>query len=307
MHGWMAPTDIDWFTFLASQPALEEVNFWTPSSHFTFRAEPGTPFLFKLKAPHSAVAGFGLFQRYDALPEWLAWEVFGLANGAPSFAAMKARLDKIRQRNNMRGGESLDQIGCITLARPVFLQPAQWTRQPADWPSRNLRPMRYDLSLGEGRRVWDACQVSAAAPGVTSAVREPGERWGEPALLRPRLGQAAFRLAVTDAYERACAATGEHSLPALEAAHIVPFAEDGPHEVSNGLLLRSDVHRLFDRGYVSVDANYRLLVSDRLRDHFKNGKSYFPMRDQPIHVPQLVADRPDPELLRWHREQRFLG
>ena len=78
MQGWMAPTDIDWFTFLASQPALEEVNFWTPSSHFAFRAQPGTPFLFKLKAPHSAIAGYGLFQRYDRLPEWLAWEAFGV-------------------------------------------------------------------------------------------------------------------------------------------------------------------------------------------------------------------------------------
>lgn len=304
MQGWLAPTDPDWFTFLAAQPPLQEVNFWTPSSYFTFRAAPGTPFLFKLKAPHSAVAGYGLFQRYDALPEWLAWEAFGVANGAPSFAAMKARLDKIRQRNNMQGGESLDQIGCITLANPVFLAPEVWTPQPADWPSRNLRPMQYDLSQGEGKRVWDACLLFGPPSGI---VRETPERWGEPVLVRPRLGQASFRLAVTDAYDRACAATGEHSLPVLEAAHIVPFAESGPHEVSNGLLLRSDLHRLFDRGYVSVDDNYRLMVSDRLRDHFKNGKSYFPMRDQVIHVPQVVANRPDPELLRWHREQRFLG
>jgi putative restriction endonuclease len=307
MQGWMAPTDIDWFTFLASQPALEEVNFWTPSSHFTFRAQPGTPFLFKLKAPHSAVAGYGLFQRYDRLPEWLAWEAFGVANGAPSFAAMKARLDKIRQRNNMQGGESLDQIGCITLSNPVFLPRDMWTPQPADWPSRNLRPMQYDLSQGEGQRVWEACQRFGLSTPMVAAAREIPDRWGDPVLVRPRLGQAAFRLAVTEAYGRACAATGEHSLPALEAAHIMPFTEDGPHEVANGLLLRSDVHRLFDRGYVSVDSDHRLLVSDRLRDHFQNGKSYFPMRGQPIYVPNVLADRPDPVLLRWHREHRFLG
>jgi hypothetical protein len=106
MQGWLAPTDIDWFSFLASQPPLEEVNFWTPSSYFTFRAPRGTPFLFKLKAPHSAIAGYGLFQQYDPLPEWLAWEAFGIANGAPSFAAMKARLDMIQQRNNMQGGKA---------------------------------------------------------------------------------------------------------------------------------------------------------------------------------------------------------
>jgi putative restriction endonuclease len=304
MQGWIAPTDIDWLRFLALQPALEEVNFWTPSSFFTFRAQPGTPFLFKLKAPHSSVAGYGLFQRYDPLPEWLAWEAFGVANGAPSFGAMKARLDRIRQRNNMQGGESLDQIGCITLASPVFLPREAWTPQPTDWPSRNLRPMQYDLSNGEGKRVWDACLMFGTP---ASTARETPERWGDPMLVRPRLGQAAFRLAVTEAYSRACAATDEHSLPALEAAHIVPFTEDGPHDVSNGLLLRSDLHRLFDRGYLSVDADNRLLVSDRLRDHFKNGKSYYPLRGRSLRVPEGTANQPDPERLRWHREHHFLG
>lgn len=305
MTGWLAPTDPDWFEFLASRPMLEEVNFWTPSSYFTFRAAPGTPFLFKLKAPHSAVAGYGLFQRYDALPEWLAWEAFGEANGAPSFAAMKARLDKIRQRNNMQGGQSLDQIGCITLANPVFLPQGMWVPQPADWPSRNLRPMQYDLAQGEGARVWQACAVATQSRPM--AVTEEAPRWGDPTLVRPRLGQAAFRLAVTEAYERACAATREHSLPALEAAHIVPFAEAGPHDVSNGLLLRSDLHRLFDRGYISVDENYRLLVSDRLRDHFSNGKSYYPLQGQAIALPSAVSQRPDPALIRWHNEHRYLG
>jgi putative restriction endonuclease len=50
-----------------------------------------------------------------------------------------------------------------------------------------------------------------------------------------------------EAYERACALTGEHSLPALEAAHIIPFALCGPHDVQNGLLLRADLHGLLDR------------------------------------------------------------
>lgn len=77
------------------------------------------------------------------------------------------------------------------------------------------------------------------------------ERYGKPIEIRPRLGQGGFRLAVTDAYGRACAVTQEHSLPVLEAAHIRPCGNGGAHEVQNGLLLRSDLHRLFDRGYVT--------------------------------------------------------
>jgi len=53
---------------------------------------------------------------------------------------------------------------------------------------------------------------------------------------------------VTDAYTRRCAITGEKTLPALQAGHIRPHAKSGPHEIRNGLLLRSDLHNLFDLG-----------------------------------------------------------
>ncbi len=98
-------------------------------------------------------------------------------------------------------------------------------------------------------------------PRDVLVVREERARYGEPVLMRPRLGQAAFRVAITYAYERACAVTHEHSLPVLEAAHIVPYAQGGVHEVSNGLLLRSDLHRLFDLGYVTVTPELHLEVS----------------------------------------------
>ena len=73
-----------------------------------------------------------------------------------------------------------------------------------------------------------------------------GAPHGAPTLVRPRLGQGAFRLAVTDAYERRCAVTDEKTLPILDAAHIRAFSAGGEHDVGNGLLLRTDIHRLFD-------------------------------------------------------------
>jgi putative restriction endonuclease len=81
------------------------------------------------------------------------------------------------------------------------------------------------------------------------------ERYGTPQLVAPRLGQGAFRVAVIEAYGRACAVTGEHSLPALDAAHIRSYDQEGPHEVRNGILLRADLHRLFDKGYLTVTPN----------------------------------------------------
>ena len=112
-------------------------------------------------------------------------------------------------------------------------------------------------------------------------------------------------MAVTGAYGNACAVAHEHSLPALEAAHIRPYSEGGKHEVRNGLLLRSDLHRLFDTGYLTVTPSHRLEVSPRLREHFSNGRSYYPLHGSNVELPKRNDDRADPDLLRWHNEHVF--
>lgn len=100
--------------------------------------------------------------------------------------------------------------------------------------------------------------------------------------------------------------TEEHSLPALEAAHIKPYGESGPHEVFNGLLLRSDVHRLFDRGYITVTPDYRIEVSRRLREELENGRSYYPFHGRRLHhLPLNPADQPSKEFLVWHNENIY--
>ncbi len=134
-----------------------------------------------------------------------------------------------------------------------------------------------------------------------------GERVGTPQLVEPRLGQGAFRVAVADAYGRACAVTGEHTLPALEAAHIQRYSMGGEHRVSNGILLRADIHRLLDHGYVTITPDYVFRVSRRIEEVFKNGRFYQPFRDQPIHKPNHPGDRPDRLLLEEHNDTVFLG
>jgi len=113
MEGWVAVTHHGWFDFLSRRKTWEEVNFWTPSDHYAFNGTPGTPFLFKLKAPRNAIGGFGFFSRFDRLPEWLAWECFREGNGAPTLEDMQSRLTDIRLRNHMAARAGLIQIGCI--------------------------------------------------------------------------------------------------------------------------------------------------------------------------------------------------
>lgn len=310
--GTIAPTDYGWYSFLSRRRHWDEVNFWTPSTYFAFAAPEYSPFLFKLKAPHNAVAGFGYFARYAPLPDWLAWDCFGEGNGCASLDQLQARLQAIRRGFRYVGSEPMPQIGCIVVVDAVFFQPDEWVRQPSDWPARSLRATRCDVEEGEGQRVWEECLervfVWERLRGANSLTIEEGEAtYGAPTIITPRLGQGASRVAVTQAFHRACAATREHSLPALEAAHIRPIAREGHHQVRNGLLLRADLHRLFDQGYLTVTDDHAIEVSRRLRVDYQNGRSYYPLHGVRISVPDDPLERPDAGLLTWHNEKVFLA
>lgn len=313
MIGTIAITDEGWYSFLEARPALTEVNFWTPSARRAFRALQFSPFLFKLRAPFNAVCGFAYFAHFSPLPDWLAWQLFDAGNGCPSFADMHDRIAHIRERIRYDEATGSDEIGCIQLVSPVFFPKEHWIPQPTDWKPRTQTAVKYDLSTGEGLRVWEAClnhvkslPVPTAATGFFLATESPA-RYGDPRLIEPRLGQGSFRSVVLDAYGRACAVTAEHSLPALEAAHIQSYSDDGPHDIRNGLLLRADLHRLFDTGYVTVTPDLRFEVSRRLRTEFKNGKSYYPFHGARVQVPQIASHQPDRSFLTWHNERRFRG
>jgi putative restriction endonuclease len=81
--------------------------------------------------------------------------------------------------------------------------------------------------------------------------------------------------------------------------------DHGAHRVDNGLLLRSDVHTLFDLGYLTITTDYRLNVSRRLRDDFDNGEQYCRLNQMPIWVPKHKEDRPNREFLEWHADTKF--
>ena len=311
MNGTVAVTDYGWYGFLAGR-VLAEVNFWTPSDRRPFHAPEFSPFFFKLKAPHRAIAGFGYFARWSSLPDWLAWETFGEGNGCATFADMQARIGVIRQRIRYVAEADVANIGCILIVQPTFFTPDQWITQPADWRDRTVSAKAYDLTKGEGQRIWQQCLERADAPISASvglpAVTGPGvRRYGTPQVILPRLGQGTFRISVMDAYDRACAGTSEHSLPVLEAVHIREYAREGPHEVRNGILFRADLHRLFDKGYVTVTPEHRIEVSSRLKSDFHNGKSYYPMHGQHLRLPKDPVLHPAAEFLSWHNERVYKG
>ncbi len=297
-------TDWDWFSQLRNLESLDEVNFWQPSPH-PFRAlAPGEPFLFKLHSPRHRIVGVGFFARHVTLPVSVAWEAFGLKNGALSLIEMRRRVEKYR---GVASATVDYEIGCIMLEQPAFFEDGDWIDVP-DWKMNIQTGRGYRLDEQPGLALWQRVQGLLAIGRPVTGVAEPvGPRYGPPVFTFPRLGQGSFQAAIIDAYARRCAITGERVLPVLEAAHIKSYGEGGEHRIDNGLLLRRDLHALFDRGYMTVSPDLEVIVSKRLKDEFHNGEEYLAMTGHRLRAPARHSDKPNPEFLNWHNQHRFVA
>ena len=303
IKAYVGVTDRKWFDLLRSQPGIDEVNFWQPSGGRNFKAiRPGELFLFKLHRPDDFIVGGGIFAHFSLLPISLAWEAFQNGNGALDLFEMRTRVEKYRRVPPSAHDDYT--IGCILLEQPFFLPREQWIPIPQDWSPNIVQGKTYDLTVEPGRTIWTKLQMHQEST-TSSVVRETEAAFGEPVLVQPRLGQGAFRILITDGYERRCAFTGERTLPALDAAHIRPFSDIKQHRLDNGLLLRKDLHALFDRGYVTVTPKLHIEVSKRIKEEFENGREYYRLHGQEMRPPAARHMYPASESLAWHNEKVF--
>lgn len=120
-------------------------------------------------------------------------------------------------------------------------------------------------------------------------------------LVRQRQGQAGFRRVLLDAYSRQCAVSAYEAEEALEAAHIVAYRGPVTNHPTNGLLLRADLHSLFDLGLIAFDEGTRLLMHGDLRT-----TSYRTYAGRVLQLPSQDGLRPSREALREQRRQSGL-
>lgn len=309
MKIYLGVTDNNWYNYLSKiQP--EDINFWQPGGNANFKVlEPGAPFLFKLKSPINKIGGVGFFSSQTFLPINIAWDVFEERNGCESFDRLKQMILQYRtDKENLN-----PTIGCIVLTNPVFFKQEDWLDVPSNWSGSIVQGKSYDTNESIGAELWKRAELllnkylgDTHEGEKSQLILEDTEmpRYGNSILRKVRLGQGAFRVLVTDAYSRRCSITGEKTLPVLEAAHIKPYSKSGPHFISNGLLLRSDLHKLFDSNYITITKDFKIEVSKRIKEEFENGREYYQYHGKDLNfLPQNHRDKPNELYIEWHNSQ----
>ena len=299
-------TDSSWAQFLINRPNVTEVNFWQPGGGRIFRAlQPGEPFLFKSKwNDGNQLIGGGYFEGFVKMKVSEAWDFFGEGNGVSSLEEMLRLIGLYRLINQADDPE----IGCILLNDVHFVDDALRVDAPSDFTKTIVSGKKY--KNGAHSVIDLFVQNLTAAVGLstitnTQPLHVSGPVFGTPRLVRPRLGQGGFKFFVREAYGCRCAISGHKIIPTLQAAHILPVSKNGENRIDNGLLLRSDIHTLFDQGYLGVTPDFVLQVSPRIRSEFGNGEEFYSRQGSSITTPQLQTDKPNQKFLEWHMDTVF--
>jgi hypothetical protein len=159
--------------------------------------------------------------------------------------------------------------------------------------------VRSNTADEDGRHGAELKKISAALDEVETfnPKDQRDERTRRLAQIAHRRGQAGFRRKLLLAYNGQCAITRCDAKPALEAAHILPYVGGKSNFVSNGILLRSDLHTLFDLDLIGIHPGKRKVVLARsLR-----GTSYDKFAGKEIALPDDVSKQPNTVALkrRW--------
>lgn len=174
-----------------------------------------------------------------------------------------------------------------TKTQPI---PAAWMR--AGWKKSNHD---FDQQYVELRRVVPLEAITLADDVGDDGLDNENRQFVN---IKTRRGQADFRNRLRRAYGGTCAITGSTVTPLLEAAHIVPHALKTDYATSNGLLLRADIHTLFDLHLIAIDADGRVAVSRTLE-----GTEYAQYHGRCfVAFPVASDDQPSTDELKRHHD-----
>ncbi len=293
------------------KPSPEEVSFWHPSGKPPFSQETSL-FLFKLHSPNHYIVGGGVFGGSVKLPLSLLWDAFGQKNGRENFSDLQSIITSYRDKHK-RTYHPNPEIASSIILEPFFWQKQDWIDISHLWKRGLVQGKFFNTENPEENLILQKVQDRLAKNCINEESPKSSEmsgiynntelelRYGKGYLMRPRIGQGLFRVSVINAYQKRCSVTGEKTLPVLEAAHIKPYSLFGPHATNNGLLLRADLHKLFDNHYITITPDLYVEVSSRIKEEYDNGREYYQMHGKKLMIiPEKDSDKPSQEYLEWH-------
>ncbi|MCR8982760.1 HNH endonuclease [Brevibacillus laterosporus] len=293
----IAPTDLKWFDVLKSELLPMEINFWTPTPWNIRRLREGDQLYFLLKSPIRKIGGYGFYKDYQNLTPKEAWKKFGKGNGVLNYTELISRCNKYIGKNSAR--KSLNNnstIGCIILTNPVFLDEAEYFKPEEiglEFPKQVVKLKYFDDTTIEKQPVYRNKE------SVFSIIKEEKSNYFL-SKSKERIGQSRFRQNVMKAYGYKCAVTGETCSEVLQAAHIQPYINENSNHIQNGIVLRADIHRLFDSGMITINREHIVTVSSLLIN-----SDYFKLNGKKIYLPEKSEDYPSIEALKLHNSNVF--
>jgi hypothetical protein len=164
---------------------------------------------------------------------------------------------------------------------------------------RKLQMLGFQMVSGSsGDEIASALDPTAADdepfnPANATDARDAVER-----AIKVRRGQQFFRSSLLRAYTQSCAITGCKVLAVLEAAHITPYLGPETNHITNGILLRSDLHTLWDSHLVYINPKtFHVVVHSSLRS-----SEYGSFHNRPCNSPKREDRKPSILALKQHME-----
>ena len=249
----IANTEIKWADFLKENGLTSNVNFWTPTDWKVSGLKKGARLYFMLKSPIRKIGGYGTFIEYKTMSVYDAWDKFGIRNGCDSLLELERRLTEYKSK------VTLSTIGCIVLEDLCFYDtPIDPASVGVIFPKEVVKLKYYNYTIDP---FWSYEAVTYTSPFslVASTSKKKTSH-----LSTMREGQAQFKLDVSRAYDYKCCISGEKTPELLQAAHIQAYISKESNHIQNGLLLRIDLHKMYDSGLLTIDDSYQVHISKKV-------------------------------------------
>ena len=179
-------------------------------------------------------------------------------------------------------------------------------------PDMNLLDFIQNLKTNNSHELSEA-EIKEAEKEIEDISQKPFSMLAngrDLVVLERKVRDTAFARKIVTNYDGKCAICGSRWLVdssfEVEAAHIIPVENGGPDDIRNGFALCRFHHWAFDKGVFSVDDDYRIVVSSRVKEFSESYETLERLEGNIINLPKNEILLPNKDALKYHRENIFV-